>query len=151
MLSNNKNQMSVNSLSEDILQNLGLLMVFQKIDELKNLQKELLDKEARHLEDLHLGLTVDEAASYLKKGRQQVLAMIDEGILEWRIFGTIDGISVRGKKLISIKSLLEYKKALWNKDFDGDGFFTNIQGIHQRAKVTLAEAEKLGILTKNKN
>ena len=147
MLSNEKQQISLNAMSDDMLKNVGLLLVMQKIEELKAIGNELLDIEAKRLDDC-IGLTVDEAAKFLKKGRAHIFAMCEENILEWRLCGAGRSEALRGKKLISVESLLRYKKELWSKDFDGDGFYTNVQGIQQRARVTIDEAKRLGVIKK---
>jgi len=124
---------------------LGFLMFFQKMDELKKLQTELLEREAKYLSEYKLGLTVEEAAGYVRKGKQQILEMVKAGVLEWRLCGEGDE-NLNGKKLICIDSLLRYKKQLWSKEFTGDGFFTNVQEIHRKAKVTEDEAIRMGII-----
>ena len=45
---------------------LGFLMFFQKMDELKKLQTELLEREAKYLSEYKLGLTVEEASDYVR-------------------------------------------------------------------------------------
>ena len=125
------------------------MVLFNKIEELKHISAEIREREFKMLDDYNVGLTTKEASKYLKKGEPQVLEMVKQGILEWRLIGEGDDKG-QGRKLISIESLRRYKQILWSKEFDGDGFFSNIQKIYDKARVTRAEAERLGVVSKRR-